>query len=128
MNEYQAPQTVKKAALLGLSNNTRFRSMSRHFENMFEQYDEKTEIFITSQKNLEKEKQFENRAKTSANKFIDKGFDFFQHLSLNENVEEHRFVSLKIDDLKDFKRIIRDIIEEEKWYQFFSAIAEYDHT
>ena len=114
MSEYQAPQTAKKAALSGPSGNTRSRSMSRHFENMPEQYDEKTEIFITPQKNLGKRKQLENRAKTFANKFIDKGFDFSQHSFLNEGVEGHRFASLKIDDFREFKRMIRDITKKEK--------------
>ena len=54
MSEYQASQIVKKAALSNSFDNTKFRFMSRHSENMSEQYDEKTEIFITPQKNLEK--------------------------------------------------------------------------
>lgn len=122
MNEYQTPQTVKKTALSSLFDNTRFRSMFRHFENMSEQYDEEeTEIFITSQKNLEKKKQFENRAKAFANKFIDKGFDFFQHFSLNESAEKHRFVSLKIDNFREFKRMIRNTIEKKNDIGFFRS-------
>ena len=81
---------------------------------MFEQYEEETEMFITPQKNLEKRKQFENRAKTSANKFIDKEFDFSQHFFLNEGAKGHRLASLKIDDFKEFKKMIRDITEGEK--------------
>ena len=102
--------------------------MSRHSETLPGQYeDEETEISVTPEI-LGKGKQPENRAETAANKHSDKGFDFSHHPVLAEGSEEIRPASLKIGDLREFKRVIRDITEGEKWNRLLSAIAEHDQA
>ena len=42
--------------------------------------------------------------------------------------EENRFVFLKIENLREFKKTIRDIMKEEKWYRLLSVIIEHNQA
>ena len=76
---------------------------------------------------LGKGKQPESQAESSIDKSKDKGLDFSDHPFLTGGSIEGFPGSLKVGSLKEFKRIVRDTREGEKWYRFFSAIAEYDN-
>ena len=128
MNEHQASQAARRSALSSLSSNIRSRSMSQFSEGILGQHEKEAEDFITSLKNLEKEKQSENRAEAAANKINDKEFDFSHHFVVIEMFEENRLVFLKIGDLREFKKTIRDIMKGEKWYRLLSVIIEHDQA
>ena len=128
MSEHQASQAARRSALSGPSSNTRSRSMSQLSEGILGQHEEEAEDFITPLENLEKEKQPENRAEAAANKTSDKGLDFSHHPAVIEMSEENRPASLKVGDLREFKRTIRDTMEGEKWYRLLSAIIEHDQA
>lgn len=84
---------------------------------------EQTEISITIQDNFKKWKQLESCGKSSANKFTDKRFDYFQHLSFDVSVKEYCSALLKVEDLREYEKMIQDIVEGEKWHQFFLIIV-----
>lgn len=63
---------------------------------------------------------------SSANKFTNNEFDFSQHFFLNEGVEKYCLTLPKDWVFREFKSIILDIFEEEKWYQFFLTIVQYN--
>lgn len=102
--------------------------MSRHSEGMPGQYqEEETEILLESSGYFGKRKQPESRTETSAVKSNNKELDFSHHPFLTGKSDEDLPTSLKIEDVREFKRIIRDTTEGEKWYRFLLAIAEYDN-
>ena len=81
---------------------------------MLNQHEEKSEIFVIELKNSKKEKQSKNRAKTIANPYNSKMLDFSHHFVTIEMFEKNRSISLKIEDIREFRKIIKNTIEEEK--------------
>lgn len=102
--------------------------MSRLFEDILSQHKKETKNFITLLKTIAKEKQSENQAKITAKKTSDKELDFSHHLAAIEMFEENLPASLKFEDFREFKKIIRDSTKGENWYRLLSVILEHDQA